>query len=233
MKRFADESRASSSSNTSATLTTNAISRQSDAVMDNATTPDLRCWHNSHPNEFHGYLPLSRTPSTSQNELIVLYTVDNLCKDRDGRLAMAYLDVLPCISSVLHPHRPLMSECLLALAKVFYGLKNRERGILGDGIALYGRGLRGLHTSFSKGSGGVSIETVIAVLSLAVTEVRSRPSYSSTSISCHVVSNRNHTELPPHQQVLLDHPHPGSRTRFRPTRTVNIQLQHCTRPQSA
>ena len=111
---------------------------------------------------------------TSQDHLIVLYTVDNLCKGRNGRLALDFLNVIAHTSTTLHSQRLLMSHCLLALAKVFYGLKTREKTVLRDGARLYGQGLKKLRDfldGFDSDHSSITMEIIVSVLALSMTEV--------------------------------------------------------------
>ena len=112
---------------------------------------------------------ISPHPSGSQNEIFVMYTVENLFK---GRLPVAYVNDFSRNTFHLHPHQFLMSQCLLALAKVFFGLKNHESRILQGGLTLYGHGLTTLSAFFDGDGKGITIEVIFSVLSLAMTEVR-------------------------------------------------------------
>ena len=179
MKRFTCESKASSSSSTSAASSTKASSRDYDAAMNKATTSVIRCWQDSQLVQLSGCGPISPSLSPSQDEMYVVYTVENLCK---GPSAILYRNIFPYKPSDLHPHQSMMSQCLMALARVFYGLQNRESRVLRDGMRLYGRGLSMLSDVLGRDNCSVTTEIIVSVFSLCVAEVCTRPLHNGHPI---------------------------------------------------
>ena len=182
MKRFACEANASSSLSTSAASSTKASSRQLDSAVNNTLTSVFRCWRDSQPMQVFEYVLKSPSPSPFRDEMCVSYTVENLCK---GPLSMMYRNVFPCNTSGPHPHQSMMSLCLLAFAKVYYGLKHRESRVLRDGMRLYGRGLSMLSDVLGKDNFSVTTEIIVSVLSLCMVEVCTLASQIGHPILCY------------------------------------------------
>ena len=103
----------------------------------------------------------------------MLYAAKNLSPDAlKSPLASAFCNVLSCKISGLDAHQSTMNQCLLALATIFYGVKNRESRILRDGMGLYGRGMNMLGDILAKSKYTINTDIIIAVLSLSISEVR-------------------------------------------------------------
>lgn len=160
MKRFARDSKAGSSPSTFTTSSTNASSCQPKNAADTRISV------------LSAYTPVSSSISPFRDEMYVLYTVKNLCK---GPLSMMYCNILPYNPSGLQPHQSMMNQCLLATAKVFYGLQNRESEALHDGLRLYGQGLSMLSNILSKANCSVTTEMIVSVFSLCMGEVCTLP----------------------------------------------------------
>ena len=164
MKRFTSTvvSKASPTSSTSSTWSSDGTLHQSE------TTTSL--WPSLQSAQLSEDIP--RSPYTRSDEVYVWYTVKNLCR---GPLALVYGDIVPSNSAGLHPHRLMMNECLMAMAKVFYGFHKRETIVLQDGVRLYGRGMGMLRGFLSEVDCSVTTEMIISVFSLCIGEVCTLP----------------------------------------------------------
>ena len=177
MKRFVRESEASSSLSISSTANTGASSYQASDSANAITSPSQN-WQFPLLTQPLDDVPLTPYPSSLlRDEMYVAYTLKYMFK---GPLAMIYSQVLPSNPSGLHPHRQMMNQCLLAMAKVFYALQNHEAEVMQDGIRLYGQGLSTLNEALGKAEGSVTTEMIASVLALAVGEVYTRPLHNST-----------------------------------------------------
>ena len=134
----------------------------------------IRYWRDPQVTHLSGDIPRGLSPSPFRDDMYVLYTVENLGKE--GALAVMYRSVFPCNTSGLHPQQLMMIQCLLALAKVFYGLKHGASRVLRDGIRLYGQGLSMLNDILGKNNCSVTTEIMFSVFSLCVIEVCALPS---------------------------------------------------------
>ena len=102
----------------------------------------------------------------------MLHTIKKLCK---GPLGAIYCNFLPFTLVSVQPQQTMMSHCLLALAKVFCGLRMHESRVLQDGMHLYGQGMRMLKERLDKAECRVTTEMTVSVVSLCVSEVRKFP----------------------------------------------------------
>ena len=93
-----------------------------------------------------------------------MYIIKNF---RKGPLANVYRNVFPCDAS----SQSMINQCLLALAKIYFGLQNHESKVLTDGMRLYGQGLSEVNNALSKDNCNVNSEIIISVLALSVAEV--------------------------------------------------------------
>ena len=119
-----------------------------------------------------GRIPRSPDIWPFQDEMCVFYTVQNLFK---GPLSILYCNVLPVDPSDLSPHQSMMNHCLLAMAKVFYGVQNNDRKLVQGGVHLYGRGIRMLGQILSEVDCNVSTEMIASVYTLCIGEVCMTP----------------------------------------------------------
>ena len=171
MKRFAREPKAKSSPRAAYVSRIEAFSHQLDDTADTACS-EINCWQAPLPIQISSCVPTSPCTAPFRDEMYVLYTVKHLCK---GPLAMIYSNVLLCNPSGQHPYQSMMNHCLLAMAKVFYGLQNRESRVLRDGMCLYGQGLRILREVLSKISHNITMEMVISSFALYIGKVYTPP----------------------------------------------------------
>ena len=161
-----------STSRISSTTTTKAFSSQLDDAVNPVTSP-VHCWQIPQSStQLSDSVPMSPHISLNRDEMYVLYTIRHLVK---GPSAMMYCNVLQCNSPTLHPHQSMMNQCLLALAKVFYGLHNHESRVIQQGMHLYGRGLGTLREVLGKAKCTVTTEMIVTVLALSVGEVCTLP----------------------------------------------------------
>ena len=175
MNRIKGESKASSSLSASATTNAKASSSKLSDVISTVTSA-TRDWQTSQPLQSSEHLPMSLGMSPFRDEVCISYTIKHLCK---GPLAMMYCNVLPCNLIGLHPQQSTMNHCLLAMAKVFYAVKNHESRLLQDGIRLYGRGLNMLSDALGKANCSVTTEMIVSVFTLCVGEVRTIISHTT------------------------------------------------------
>ena len=128
------------------------------------------------------YLPICLSPTPPSDESFVLYTINNLGKN--DWMVMAYQNISQIHTSTLSPQSFLMGQCLLALAKIFYGVKRQEKGVMREGMNLYSGALNTLSSSFGIRESNVTIETVVSVLLLSMIEVCTILTEISTSLTC-------------------------------------------------
>ncbi len=110
----------------------------------------------------------SPSHSSMWDEVFVLNMINKTCQ---GPVGLVYRQFLPLDLSSSHCQHTMVSHCLLATAKIFYGLKTREARVLRSGIDLYGQGLRMISNALNKSPGFVSTETIVSVVSLCIGEV--------------------------------------------------------------
>ena len=113
-------------------------------------------------------LPRSAGPLASMDEICVLYTIENLAK---SPLTMNYHDVLSCDSLGKCTNHTIMCQCLLALAHIYYGLRNNDSPVTRKGMYVYGQGLAMLNEVLGSNDWSVTSETIAAVLALSIAEV--------------------------------------------------------------
>ena len=105
----------------------------------------------------------------SRDDIYVTYTVKNLCRGPSALMYKVFSNdrSRPCV----HPHQPMMSQCLLTLATAFYGLQNRDSSILQDGMRRYGQALSTLRHVLVKDYRGITTHIITSVLALGMVEV--------------------------------------------------------------
>ena len=111
---------------------------------------------------------ISRFASAYRDEVFVLYTMENLCK---GPLGLVYSKSLPFSLFNPRPEQTTMNHCLLALAKIYFGLRTREIAVLQDGLCLYSRGLQMLNDVLDEVDRNITTETIVSVFALSLGEV--------------------------------------------------------------
>ena len=84
---------------------------------------------------------------------------------------MNYRNVLLCDSSDKCTNHTIMCQCLLALARVYYGLRNNDARVTTKGMRVYGQGLTMLNKVLGSNGWSVTSETIVAVLALSIAEV--------------------------------------------------------------
>lgn len=129
---------------------------------------------------------MSPSNSTFWDDVAVSYTIKNLCAQP---LGLVYGHFLPLNSCSSYPPQMMVSRCLLAMAKIYYGLRTRETRSLRTGIHLYGQGLRMINGVLNNRHGTIATETIVSVVSLCISEVGifSPSSYISHSCSLLIV----------------------------------------------
>ena len=105
----------------------------------------------------------------SRDDVYVTYTVQNLCRGPSAFMYKVFSNdrSRPCV----HPHQPMMSQCLLTLATAFYGRQNHDNSILQDGMRRYGRVLSTLRHVLVKDYRGITTHIITSVLALGMVEV--------------------------------------------------------------
>ena len=138
--------------------------------------------HHWRPTQLTGKsFQLPRSPGSlgSMEEICVLYTIENLSK---SPLTMNYNDVLSCDSLAECTNHTIMCQCRLALAQLYYGLRNNDSRVTREGMRVYGQGLTMLNKVLGSNGWSVTSETIIAVLALSIAEVCTILPRSGTSI---------------------------------------------------
>ena len=166
LKHFESKSRASLRSSTSAITCAKTVSTATDEARQKSST--VRYWQVSHHDQHLGWIPSSPSSSPFRDEMYVLYAIDNLC---EGPLFTIFSAFLPFDVISIQSQRRLTNHCLLALAKVYYGVQMREHRVLQDGMQLYGQGLRMLIDVLDTHDYSVTTEMIVAVVSLCMGEV--------------------------------------------------------------
>ncbi len=113
----------------------------------------------------------------------------------------------------------MMNHCLLALAKVFYGLKTHEIRVLQDGMRLYGGGLRMLKDVLDEANSSFTTELLVSVVSLCIGEVCT---LMSPILLCpwHILT-KIPTEHDANQQIIVGDSHSRSRESLCPKRSLH------------
>lgn len=119
--------------------------------------------------QFTSNAPFDLSTSPLQHESHVLYTTEHLAK---GPLAMIYRDLYSCNATT---GQSLISCCLLALAKIYFGFHNKDSEVSRDGMRLYSQGLGMLSDALDHDKCQVTTEIIASVLSLSVAEVGDVP----------------------------------------------------------
>lgn len=125
-------------------------------------------WRDSQPAGKPCQLPRSTGSLASMDEICVLYTIENLAK---SPLTMNYNNVLSCDSLGKCTNHTIMCQCLLALARIYYGLRNNDSRVTRKGMRVYGQGLTMLNEVLGSNDWKVTSETIVAVLALSIAEV--------------------------------------------------------------
>lgn len=154
--------------------------------------------------------PFNLSTSPLLHESHVLYTLEHLAK---GPLAIIYRDLYSCNTI----GQSLISCCLLALAKIYFGFHNRDTEVLRDGICLYSQGLGMLSDALGHDDCQVTTETIASVLSLSVAEVGDISHPNSLALEL----TANHSEHSAHGKEFMDGPHPWSRKSLLLMETIN------------
>ena len=118
---------------------------------------------------FFGEASVTSSLSPSRDDLYVTYTVQNLCRGPSAFMYKVFFNdrSRPCV----HPHQPMMSQCLLTLATAFYGLQNHDRSILQAGMHRYGQVLSTLRHVLVRDYRGITPHIITSVLALGMVEV--------------------------------------------------------------
>ena len=125
-------------------------------------------------------LPRTVGPLASMDEKCVLYTIENLA---NSPLTMNYHDVLSYDSLGKCTNHTIMCQCLLALARIYYGLRNNDSPVTRKGMCVYGQGLTMLNKVLGSNDWSVTSETIAAVLALSIAEVCTMLPRSGRSIA--------------------------------------------------
>ena len=184
MKRVAEKLKTYSSPSHSAESSIKAVSTLPNATENTSLTPAINFKRKPNSVQVSNRMTMSRSLLPSRHEVCVSFTIENLCH-RSGPLAAMYLNLLPCKSSVvMYNQESLMTDCLSALAKLYYSIQNRDGEVMADAMHLYGRGLSMLNDTLSRESCVITSEIIISVFCLSISEVRF---YSGRNPIFHVI----------------------------------------------
>ena len=183
MKRSPTAPGSSLTTNALAICTNTVYSQRQVAVVESTTSVLISDqYSNTKATGIPGYLPLCRNLDPPPDDSFVLYTINSLGKN--DWMVIVYLNASQMHTSALGSQSFLMRQCLLALARIFYGVKRHEKRVLRGGMNLYGGALNMLSSSFRVKESNITIEMVGSVLLLSMIEVDTVLTQSSTPLTC-------------------------------------------------